>query len=222
MIELFSVTKTYKMGDELLKALEDVNLLIKDGEFVAITGPSGSGKSTLANIIGGLDTPTQGKIIVDNEDLSKTNDKLLSVYRNRRIGFVFQTFNLQPHLTALENVTLPLIFAKMKPRDRIVKAKECLTAVGLADRMKHKPTQLSGGQRQRVSIARALANDPQIIIADEPTGNLDSKKSAEIIGLLRKLNREKKITLIVITHDMSIARQAGRIISIHDGKAGRD
>lgn len=221
MIELISVTKIYKMGDELLKALEDVNLSIKDGEFIAIMGPSGSGKSTLANIIGGLDTPTQGKIVVDDEDLSKTNDNLLSAYRNRRIGFVFQTFNLQPHLTALENVVLPLIFTKMNPKNRIAKAKECLTSVGLADRMKHKPTELSGGQRQRVSIARALANDPQIIIADEPTGNLDSKKSAEIIGLLRKLNREKKMTLIVITHDMTIAKQAGRIVTIHDGKVGR-
>lgn len=209
------------MGDETLQALDDITLSIKDGEFVAIMGPSGSGKSTLANIIGGLDEPSDGTISVDNEDLSKTSDQFLSSYRNKKIGFVFQTFNLQPHLTALENVILPLIFAKMRSKDRIAKAKESLAAVGLADRMKHKPTELSGGQRQRVSIARALTNDPQIIIADEPTGNLDSKKSEEIIDLLKKLNREQKITLIIITHDINIARQADRVINIHDGRIGR-
>lgn len=222
MLELKGITKTYKLGDETLKALDDISLDIQKGEFVAIIGPSGSGKTTLADIIGGLDTPTDGYVLFENQDLSKASDNALSDYRNKKVGFVFQTFNLQSGFTALENVQLPLLFNKMKPRDRVIKATECLKAVGLSDRMNHKPNQLSGGQRQRVSIARALANDPEIIIADEPTGNLDTQRGEEIIEVLKDLNKKKGVTLIIITHDPRIANQAKRIIAIQDGKiAGR-
>jgi putative ABC transport system ATP-binding protein len=217
IIELKSITKTYRLGDEVLHALDNVTLDVHPGEFVAITGPSGSGKSTLANIIGGLDRPTSGSVVVDGNDLSHVRDHALSDYRNKHIGFVFQTFNLQGMQTAIENVMLPLIFAKMKAKDRKKRALECLQAVGLSDRTKHKPSQLSGGQRQRVAIARALVTNPSIIIADEPTGNLDSARGAEIMALLKDLNKQG-ITLIIITHDMTIAHQAGRIIQIKDGQ----
>ncbi len=217
VIELKNLTKTYRLGDEVLNALDNVSFTVQEGEFVAITGPSGSGKSTLANIIGGLDRPTDGTVVVDGENLSHVRDKALSDYRNHHIGFVFQTFNLQGTRTALENVMLPLIFAKMKRSERKGRAKECLEAVGLADRLKHRPNQLSGGQRQRVAIARALAVKPSIIIADEPTGNLDSARGEEIMKLLKELNKQG-ITLLIITHDMSIAHQAGRVIQIKDGK----
>jgi putative ABC transport system ATP-binding protein len=215
-IELKNITKTYKLGDEVLNALDNVSCTIQKGEFVAITGPSGSGKSTLANIIGGLDRPSSGTVTVEGEDLSEARDAALSAYRNRRIGFIFQSFNLQGTQTALENVTLPLVFARMKRKERKARAAECLQAVGLGDRMNHRPSQLSGGQRQRVAVARALAVKPAIIIADEPTGNLDSSRGAEIMKLLHDLNKQG-ITLIIITHDMAIARQAGRIVEIHDG-----
>lgn len=205
------------MGGEVIHALDKVSLKIATGEFVAITGPSGSGKSTLANIIGGLDVPDSGKITVDDQDLSTTDDNILSSYRNKKVGFIFQTFNLNAHFTAAENVAVPLIFARISPAERKVRAKLCLKAVGLEDRSRHKPNQLSGGERQRVAIARALANAPTIIIADEPTGNLDSKKSQEIIDLLKSLQKESHITLIVITHDPDIAKQADRILSIQDG-----
>ncbi|HSX44846.1 MAG TPA: ABC transporter ATP-binding protein [Candidatus Saccharimonadales bacterium] len=218
IIELKNVTKTYKLGDETLNALDNVSFHVNEGEFIAITGPSGSGKSTLANIIGGLDHPNNGSVVVDGNELAKTRDSKLSTYRNQHVGFVFQTFNLQGTNTALENVMLPLVFARMKNKDRKKRAKECLEAVGLGDRIKHKPSQLSGGQRQRVAIARALAGNPKIIIADEPTGNLDSAKGAEIMRLLHELNKKNGITLLVITHDENIARQASRVVSIHDGK----
>jgi putative ABC transport system ATP-binding protein len=217
VIELKNLTKTYHLGDEELHALDNIDCTIQAGEFVAITGPSGSGKSTLANIIGGLDRPTSGTVIVDGQDLSHVRDRALSDYRNRHIGFVFQSFNLQGTQTALENVMLPLVFARIKSKDRKTRAKECLEAVGLADRLNHRPGQLSGGQRQRVAIARALAVKPSIILADEPTGNLDSARGEEIMKLLKDLNKQG-ITLIVITHDMSIAKQADRIIQIKDGK----
>lgn len=217
IIELHGVTRTYKLGDETLKALDNVSFNVEPGEFVAITGPSGSGKSTLANIIGGLDKPTSGTVTVDGQDLSHTRDSKLSNYRNKHIGFIFQSFNLQGTSTAMENVMLPLVFAGMKNKARKARAKECLVAVGLGDRIKHKPGQLSGGQRQRVAIARALAGNPKIIIADEPTGNLDSAKGQEIMKLLGDLNK-KGMTLLVITHDMNNARQAHRIVEIHDGK----
>jgi putative ABC transport system ATP-binding protein len=217
IIELRAVTKTYRLGGETLNALDSINLTIAAGDFVAITGPSGSGKTTLANIIGGLDRPTSGSVIVDGDDLAKLHDAKLSAYRNGHIGFVFQSFNLQSNNTALENVTMPLIFQKMRSKDRKARGEECLKAVGLGDRIKHKPSQLSGGQRQRVAIARALAIKPSIIIADEPTGNLDSARGKEIMALLRDLNKQG-ITLIIITHDQEIAHQAGRQIEIHDGK----
>jgi putative ABC transport system ATP-binding protein len=220
VIELKNLTKTYRLGDEELNALDNVDCSIQTGEFVAITGPSGSGKSTLANIIGGLDRPTSGTVVVDGQDLSHVRDRALSDYRNRHIGFVFQSFNLQGTQTALENVMLPLVFARMKSKERKARAKECLDAVGLGDRLKHRPSQLSGGQRQRVAIARALAIKPSIILADEPTGNLDSARGEEIMRLLRDLNKQG-ITLIIITHDMSIAKQADRIIQIKDGKMAR-
>jgi putative ABC transport system ATP-binding protein len=220
VIELKNLTKTYHLGDETLNALDGIDCTIQAGEFVAITGPSGSGKSTLANIIGGLDKPTGGTVIVDGSDLSHVRDRQLSDYRNHHIGFVFQSFNLQGTQTALENVMLPLVFSRMKSKERKARAKECLEAVGLGDRIKHKPSQLSGGQRQRVAIARALAVKPSIILADEPTGNLDSARGDEIMKLLRDLNKQG-ITLIIITHDMSIAKQADRIIQIKDGKVAR-
>jgi len=220
VIELKNLTKTYKLGDETLNALDGIDCTIQAGEFVAITGPSGSGKSTLANIIGGLDKPTGGTVVVDGQDLSHVRDRQLSDYRNHHIGFVFQSFNLQGTQTALENVMLPLVFARMKSKERKARAKECLEAVGLGDRLKHKPSQLSGGQRQRVAIARALAVKPNIILADEPTGNLDSARGEEIMKLLKDLNKQG-ITLIIITHDNSIAKQAGRIINIKDGKVTR-
>lgn len=216
IISLDTVTKTYHLGDEVLNALDAVSFEVQPGEFVAITGPSGSGKSTLANIIGGLDRPTAGTVIVDGNDLSHVRDRKMSDYRNHHIGFVFQSFNLQGSQTALENVMLPLVFARVKPKERKARAIECLQAVGLGDRLKHKPAQLSGGQRQRVAIARALAVKPSIIIADEPTGNLDSARGDEIMKLLKNLNKQG-ITLIVITHDMAIARQASRIVQIKDG-----
>lgn len=217
IIELKNISKTYKLGDETLNALDGVSFSVNAGEFIAITGPSGSGKSTLANIIGGLDRPSSGSVEVDGSDLSHSKDSSLSAYRNKHIGFVFQSFNLQGTNTALENVMMPLTFAKTKTRDRKARALECLKAVGLGDRVKHKPNQLSGGQRQRVAIARALAVNPNIIIADEPTGNLDSAKGEEIMKLLQGLNKQG-ITLIIITHDPNIARLAHRIVTIHDGK----
>jgi len=217
VIELKNVTKTYHLGGETLSALDNVNLTIQAGDFVAITGPSGSGKSTLANIIGGLDKPTSGSVLIDGNDLAHLHDAKLSAYRNKHIGFVFQSFNLQAANTALENVTLPLVFQRMKAKARKARGIEVLQAVGLGDRIKFKPTQLSGGQRQRVAIARALAIQPSIILADEPTGNLDSARGQEIIKLLRELNKQG-ITLLIITHDPAIARQAAKIVEIHDGK----
>jgi putative ABC transport system ATP-binding protein len=205
------------MGDETLHALDDVSLTITPGEFIAITGPSGSGKSTLANIIGGLDMADSGSVEVDGLNLAQAHDRQLSVYRNHTIGFVFQSFNLQPNATALENVMLPLTLARMHAGPRRARAKECLEAVGLGERLRHKPTELSGGQRQRVAIARALATKPSIIIADEPTGNLDSERGGEIMKVLKDLNNDG-ITLIIITHDMTVAAMAGRILHIKDGR----
>lgn len=221
VISLQAVNKVYRMGDETLYALRDLNLVIEKGEFVAIVGPSGSGKSTLANLIGGLDTPTSGTIIVEGKNIAKLRDAALSQYRNKHIGFIFQAFNLQGTKTALANVMLPLVFARMKPRARKKRAELCLAQVGLQDRMRHRPSELSGGQRQRVAIARALANEPNIIIADEPTGNLDTKHGAEIMDLLRSLNQQG-ITIVMITHDMQIARTADRVIEIRDGQLQED
>lgn len=218
MIQLKNVSKVYELGGEKIVALDNVNLEIKDGDFIAIVGASGSGKSTLANVIGGLDTPDQGEVLVNDENISKISDASLSNYRNKTVGFIFQSFNLQPVYSALENVMIPLVFARISTKERKKRAEDCLGAVGLADRVNHRPNQLSGGQRQRVCIARALANNPKIIIADEPTGNLDSKKGAEIIALLKELNQKSGITLIVITHDPNVARQAKRVIQMCDGR----
>lgn len=221
IIQLKSVFRTYVMGKETIPALNDINLEIKDGEFLAIMGPSGSGKSTFANVIGGLDKPTSGDVVVDGECINKLNDKHISNYRNKKVGFVFQSFCLLPTYTAIENVMIPLILTGERSIIRKQKAYECLKEVGLENRADHKPYQLSGGERQRVSVARALINQPQIIIADEPTGNLDTKRSEEIVSLLKELNRKKKITVIVITHDPSVARQADRTLHMKDGKIGK-
>ncbi|AND85446.1 ATP-binding cassette domain-containing protein [Clostridium tyrobutyricum] len=217
MIEVKGVSKIYTMGKEQVTALDNVNLTIKDGEFVAIVGPSGSGKSTLMHLVGGLDTPTSGSIVVNGKDISKLKDKDMSKYRNQTIGFVFQSFNLENTQTALENVMMPLIFAGTGNRERKLKANRALEIVGLQDKIKHKPNEMSGGQRQRVSIARALVNEPSIIFADEPTGNLDSKNGELIMNLLSDLN-EKGYTIIMVTHNMEEAKKAKRMIKIRDGQ----
>ena len=217
MIEIKNVSKIYNMGKEKVIALDNVNLTIKEGEFAAIVGPSGSGKSTLMHLVGGLDTPTSGSIFIDGEDISKLRDRDMSKYRNKSVGFVFQSFNLENTQTALENVMMPLIFSGIDKRKRKVKAEKALEMVGLKDKIKNKPTELSGGQRQRVSIARALVNEPRIIFADEPTGNLDSKNGQLIMNLLSDLN-ERGYTVIMVTHNMEEAKRARRIINIKDGK----
>lgn len=219
LIQCSGLVKTYRLGDETVHALDNVSLSIREGEFVSISGPSGSGKSTLANIIGGLDQPDSGSVMVGGIDLSKARDKALSHYRNDNVGFVFQSFNLQVHETALENVMSPLtIGAKGGRKERREKALAALEKVGLADRAKHKPTQLSGGQRQRVAIARALVNSPRIVIADEPTGNLDSTRGATVMDELKRLNKQEGMTLLVITHDPNVAAMADRVLTIVDGK----
>ncbi|MEY4162701.1 MAG: hypothetical protein RI939_1430 [Actinomycetota bacterium] len=217
-VQCSGLRKTYTVGDEEVRALDNVSITVEKGDFIAICGPSGSGKSTLANVIGGLDQPDEGSVLVDGVDLAKAKDKELSEYRNSRIGFVFQSFNLQAHETALENVISPLVIGGVgKKKERRERGMKALERVGLSDRAGHKPTQLSGGQRQRVAIARALVNDPQMIIADEPTGNLDSSRGADVIAELRRLNSEG-ITLIIITHDPNVAAQAKRVVEIKDGK----
>jgi putative ABC transport system ATP-binding protein len=222
MIKLENINKEYRMGEEIVHAVSGVSLEIKEGEFVALVGPSGSGKSTMMHIIGGLDTPTSGRVIVDGQNLSSASDKELSRYRNEKIGFVFQAFNLHPTYTATENVALPLIFSGIGQSNRMKMAAEALDIVGLAERASHRPNQLSGGERQRVSIARALVTQPKILLADEPTGNLDSKNGKNVMELLSQLNKEKGITLIIVTHDMEIAKEAGRIIKMRDGKIVED
>lgn len=221
MIELYDIYKIYKMGDTDVYALNGVTLRIEKNEFVAILGPSGSGKSTLMNIIGCLDTPTSGTYILDGKEVNKLSDNQLAEIRNSKIGFVFQQFNLIPQLTALENVELPLIYKGMPASKRHKLAKEALERVGLSDRMHHRPRQLSGGQQQRVAIARALVTDPSIILADEPTGNLDSKSGAEIMSIFKQLHSQGS-TIVLITHDNSIAQQARRIVRIQDGQIIED
>jgi putative ABC transport system ATP-binding protein len=218
MIELESVTRIYRMGNQEIRALDQVDLAIADAEFVAVVGPSGSGKSTLLHVVGGLDTPTSGQVRVDGQDLAKAPDRELASFRNQRVGFVFQTFNLQPTYTALENVALPLVFAKVPPRERSERAQAALAAVGLGDRIRHKPAELSGGERQRVAIARALVTDPAYILADEPTGNLDTTTSQEIIALLDRLHGERGITVLLVTHDVEMAAFADRQIALRDGR----
>ena len=221
MIELSNVTKQYDMGKVKVKALDNVDLKIDTGELLAILGPSGSGKSTMMNLLGCLDTPSEGTYQLDGELVSKMNRSQLATVRNRKIGFVFQNFNLLAYATAQENVELPLIYAKTNGSKRKQRARELLELVGLGDRVAHRPSELSGGQRQRVALARALANDPEIIMADEPTGNLDSKSGEEIIKLFGELHSRGK-TLIVVTHDQKIAECCSRVIHLLDGKIDRD
>ena len=216
MIEIENITKVYQMGETEVRALDGISLKIADGEWVAITGPSGSGKSTLMAILGCLDSPTSGSYQLDGIDVAKMRDDQLAAVRNTKIGFVFQTFNLLARTSALENVTLPLLYSSVNHRaDR---AKTALEAVGLADRMHHRPNELSGGQQQRVAIAQALVTEPSIVLADEPTGNLDSKTGKEIMQLVADLHRTRGITVIFVTHDPSIAANAQRVIHIQDGQ----
>ena len=217
MIKLEHIFKIYAMGENKVYALDDVSLHVAAHEFVSIIGPSGSGKSTLMNMLGCLDVPTQGRYFLDGTDISKKTDDELAEIRNKKIGFVFQGFNLLPKLTAVENVELPLIYSNVSAKERHEKAKEALAKVGLEGRIDHKPTELSGGQQQRVAIARALITDPPIILADEPTGNLDSKSGKEVMEIFKNLNANGN-TIILITHDSGVAAQAKRVVRIQDGK----
>jgi len=216
-VKTIDVKKEYAMGKQTLMALKGVTLEIRTGEYISIMGPSGSGKSTLFNMIGGLDKPSGGKVYIDEVDISGLDAYELAWLRCRKIGYIFQTFNLIPVMTALENCTLPMIFAGMSTQDAMDKAAELLAIVGLGDRLRHKPLELSGGQQQRVAIARSLANDPAIILADEPTGNLDLRTGKEIIELLRRLNKDKQVTIISATHDLKMLDVSDRIIWIRDG-----
>ncbi|MBK9257343.1 MAG: ABC transporter ATP-binding protein [Saprospiraceae bacterium] len=221
MISTTDLSKTYIMGQEIINALKSVSFSIHKNEYVALMGPSGSGKSTLMNILGCLDSPTEGSYILNDIDVSSMSDGELAEVRNKQIGFVFQTFNLLPRLSSLENVALPLVYAGLNKKERTEKAEAVMEKVGLADRMTHKPNELSGGQRQRVAIARALVNDPAIILADEPTGNLDTKTSIEIMSIFEAIHNAGN-TVIVVTHEPDIADHAHRIIRLRDGKIESD
>jgi putative ABC transport system ATP-binding protein len=218
VVELKQVSKIYKMDEVEVKALDGIDMKVEKGDFVAIIGPSGSGKSTLLHMIGLLDRPTNGKVFLDGIDISKLNDNELARLRGNKIGFVFQFFNLYPILTALENIELPMVITEKNKTERRKRALELLKMVGLEKRAEHLPSQLSGGERQRVAIARALANNPSLILADEPTGNLDSKAGKEIIEFLDKLQEEEGKTIIMVTHDINIAKYAERLIYLKDGK----
>ncbi len=216
LISINNISKRYLIGEEVIHAIKKVDLTIQKGEYVALMGPSGSGKSTLMNILGCLDTPSTGNYWLNNQEVSKLNDNQLAEIRNKEIGFVFQTFNLLPRATTLENVMLPLVYAGVGKSERIKRATEVLTHVNLGDRVSHKPNELSGGQRQRVAIARALVNNPSIILSDEPTGNLDTKTSIEIMSLLQEIHA-KGNTIILVTHEEDIALHAHRIVKLRDG-----
>jgi putative ABC transport system ATP-binding protein len=222
MIELVDITKAYQIGNETVKALDNVSLTIDAGEYVAIIGPSGSGKSTLMNLLGCLDKPTTGSYILNDRDVSKLSEKQLAKVRNKNIGFVFQQFNLLSRMSALRNVELPADYGGTPPGTRHKRAVGAMEAVGLSNRLHHKPTELSGGQQQRVAIARALVNDPAILLADEPTGALDSKTGREILDLFEQLHRERGITVILVTHDANIAKRADRVVSVRDGHIESD
>ncbi|MEL7123641.1 MAG: ABC transporter ATP-binding protein [Bacteroidota bacterium] len=216
IISVNDLKKTYIMGSTKVHALQSISLNIRKNEYVALMGPSGSGKSTLMNLLGCLDTPTSGEYDLNGTDVSTMTDNELAEVRNKEIGFIFQTFNLLPRLSALENVALPLVYSGKSKKERLAKAQEVLTAVGLGDRVDHKPNELSGGQRQRVAIARALVNDPSIILADEPTGNLDTKTSIEIMEILEKIHDQGN-TIILVTHEPDISEHAHRIVRLRDG-----
>lgn len=216
VMELIDVWKVYDMGEVKVEALRGISFEVYEGEYVFVVGPSGSGKSTLLHILGCLDRPTKGKVFIEGEDVSKMSDRKLAKVRNRKVGFVFQTYNLLPRLNALENVELPMIYAGVPARERRKKAKELLELVGLSDRLYHRPNQLSGGQQQRVAIARALANDPSFILADEPTGNLDTKSGEEVMAIFKKLHEMGK-TLIVVTHNPELLKDGTRIVKLRDG-----
>ncbi|MEC9278595.1 MAG: ABC transporter ATP-binding protein [Chloroflexota bacterium] len=220
IIQLESITKIYRLGTVDVSALDGVNLEVIKGDFIAIMGPSGSGKSTLMNVIGCLDAPTTGTYLLDGKEVSSLGDSALALIRNRQIGFVFQTYNLLPRLTALQNVELPLVYGGTKDRKRL--SMEALEQVGLEDRANHKPAELSGGQQQRVGIARALVTNPAILLADEPTGNLDSGSSSEIMELIENLNYNSDLTVVLVTHEGDIAARAGRTITLVDGKITTD
>jgi putative ABC transport system ATP-binding protein len=221
LISIEHLNKTYIMGTEKVEALKDVSINIEKGEYVALMGPSGSGKSTLMNLLGCLDSPSRGQYWLNGKEVSTMEDSELAEVRNKDIGFVFQTFNLLPRLSALENVALPLVYAGVSKEDRLAKARKVLEAVGLGDRVTHKPNELSGGQRQRVAVARALVNDPAIILADEPTGNLDTKTSYEIMMLFEEIHKAGN-TVILVTHEQDIAMHAHRIIRLRDGLVESD
>lgn len=217
IVDVAGVKKIYKIGRIEIQALRGADLKVRRGDFVSIIGPSGSGKTTLLHMIGALDRPTEGSVVVDGVDISRLGDAELARFRNRKIGFIFQFFNLIPRMTALENVELPMVFAGAPPRRRRKIAMQILADMGLGDRANHRPAELSGGEQQRVAIARALVNSPSVMLCDEPTGNLDTSTGKEIVGLMRRLNREHGQTFIVVTHDPEIARSAHRIAYIHDG-----
>jgi putative ABC transport system ATP-binding protein len=221
IIKLNKIVRNFQLGKEVIQVLKRVSLEVNKNEYVALMGPSGSGKSTLMNLLGCLDTPTSGEYFLNGTNVSKMTDNSLAQVRNKEIGFIFQTFNLLPRSTALENVALPLIYAGYSKSDRNARAMQVLEQVGLADRVKHRPNELSGGQRQRVAIARALVNKPAILLADEPTGNLDTKTSHEIMGLLHKLHQEGN-TIIIVTHEEDIALHAHRIVRLRDGEIEQD
>jgi putative ABC transport system ATP-binding protein len=221
MIELVNITKTYRMGSMDITVLTDISLNVQPGEFIAVMGPSGSGKSTLMNILGCLDRPTSGVYYFETREISTLTDDELASVRNTKIGFVFQTFNLLPRFSALKNVEVPLIYSGVTARRRRERAAPLLEKVGLGTRMQHKPTELSGGQQQRVAIARALVNNPPLLLADEPTGNLDSSSGEEILKILSELNRQG-VTIIIVTHDQEVAAQCNRIINVKDGRIIND